>query len=234
MRWVIVNGDDFGVSSGVSVGIAEAHRHGIVTSTSLMVDMPWSVQASHLSLLLPELSVGLHVHLVRPPESVAACTEELQRQVLRFQSLMGRLPTHLDSHRNVHRDARWLPCFLEVAAQYGLPLRGCSRARLLDGFYGQWHGQFHPEHVSVERLTRLLETEVQDGVTEVCCHPGYVDAGLSSSYTQEREHELRTLCSPEIRRVLEQQRIHLISFGDLERILVEPRKDPACVEGECN
>ena len=40
MRYLIVNGDDFGLSPGVSRGIIEAHRHGILTSTSLMVDRP--------------------------------------------------------------------------------------------------------------------------------------------------------------------------------------------------
>lgn len=37
---LIVNADDFGYSDGVNLGIIEAHRSGIVTSTSAMVTMP--------------------------------------------------------------------------------------------------------------------------------------------------------------------------------------------------
>ena len=39
-RHLIVNADDFGQSAGINRGIIEAHEHGIVTSTSLMVRWP--------------------------------------------------------------------------------------------------------------------------------------------------------------------------------------------------
>jgi len=39
-RYLIVNADDFGADDGTTRGIIEAHERGIVTSTSLMVDMP--------------------------------------------------------------------------------------------------------------------------------------------------------------------------------------------------
>ena len=38
MRVLIVNADDFGLSPGVSAGILGAHRHGIVTSTTALVN----------------------------------------------------------------------------------------------------------------------------------------------------------------------------------------------------
>ena len=49
MKYVIVNGDDFGASHGINLGILEAHQRGILTSTSLMVDTPWSEEAALLS-----------------------------------------------------------------------------------------------------------------------------------------------------------------------------------------
>jgi len=63
MRALIVNADDFGASPGITRGILEAHTHGILTSTSMMVDTPWSAEAAALSGAAPELSVGLHVVL---------------------------------------------------------------------------------------------------------------------------------------------------------------------------
>ena len=42
MKCLIVNGDDFGASRGINRGILEAHRSGILTSTSLLVNTPWS------------------------------------------------------------------------------------------------------------------------------------------------------------------------------------------------
>ena len=38
MLRLIVNADDFGLTSGVNRGIAEAHAKGIVTSSTLIAD----------------------------------------------------------------------------------------------------------------------------------------------------------------------------------------------------
>src|SRR6184192_3293440 len=100
MRGLIVNADDYGLSPGINRGIAEAHRDGIVTSTSLLVDTPFSAEAAAISAELPALSVGLHADLsaaVAEPEaevSSAICVEELERQIARFHALTGRWPTH--------------------------------------------------------------------------------------------------------------------------------------------
>jgi predicted glycoside hydrolase/deacetylase ChbG (UPF0249 family) len=221
MKYLIVNGDDFGASRGVTRGILEAHERGILTSTSLMVNKPFSREAAREGRQLPYLSVGLHVDLTNGRKGavnrrldVADCRAELLRQWDRFHDLMGKTPSHLDSHRDSHRDPRLLPAFLEVAEQHQVPLRGFSPVRHVAKFYGQWEGVTHLEQVSVESLVRMLKTEIREGSTELSCHPGYVDTGLSSSYLQEREAELASLCDPRVRTALKVQHIKLISFRD--------------------
>jgi chitin disaccharide deacetylase len=228
MKYLIVNGDDFGASRGINRGIIAAHHLGILTSTSLIVNRPWSEDAAALSRAIPDLSVGLHVNLDAEPwgpvadlTDGAACRAELYAQFFRFQELMGRPPTHLDSHHNVHRNPRLLPHFLELARQYGLPLREHSPARYYSKFYGQWGGETHPEQISVESLVRIFETEVQEGVTELSCHPGYVDPDFASGYSAERATELRTLCDPIVRQALAGQQIQRVSFRDLGALLAE-------------
>ena len=208
MKYLIVNADDFGASRGVNRGIIQAHRHGILTSTSLLVSTDWSEQAAGLSREAPELSVGLHVDVRNDsrPQS------QLDHQLVRFQELMGRLPTHLDSHHNVHRDPRLLPLFLDVARQLRLPLREHSPVRYFSKFYGWWGGKTRPEQISVESLVRMLEKEIGDGITELSCHPGYIDADFSSGYAAERETELQTLCDPVLREVLVGQSIQLVNY----------------------
>jgi len=63
MRYLIVNGDDFGASPAINRGIMEAHLHGILTSTSLLVKTEWAEEAAALSNAAPDLSVGLHVDM---------------------------------------------------------------------------------------------------------------------------------------------------------------------------
>jgi len=225
MRYLIVNGDDFGASRGINRGIIEAHRSGILTSTSLIVTTLWSEEAVFLSREVPALSLGLHVHLEHGRELATGPMDgdgiraELQRQFFRFQELVGRLPSHLDSHHNTHRDPRLLPHFLDLAREYSLPLREQSPVRYFSKFYGRWGGETHPEQISVESLVRMLEMEVQEGVTELSCHPGYVDLDFSSGYSAEREIELRTLCDSRTCQALTQQSIQLVSFHDLGDLL---------------
>ena len=63
VRRLIVNADDFGFNREITDGIVESHRNGIVTSTTLMINMPAAEYAVEKAKQLPELSVGLHVNL---------------------------------------------------------------------------------------------------------------------------------------------------------------------------
>ena len=87
-RYLIVNGDDFGISSGVSRGILEAHRLGILTSTSLMVERPAAEEAARLAELDAKAQPGLQRRLLRgqlvpPRQPPALDAQRLQRQVAR-------------------------------------------------------------------------------------------------------------------------------------------------------
>ena len=62
-RFVIINGDDFGISHGVNQAIIEAHQRGILTSTSLMVTGDACEEAVALARTHPRLAVGLHLVL---------------------------------------------------------------------------------------------------------------------------------------------------------------------------
>ena len=64
MRRLIVNADDFGLTSGVNRAIVEAHNHGVVTSATLMANSSAFSEAVTLSKSAPDLSVGCHVVLV--------------------------------------------------------------------------------------------------------------------------------------------------------------------------
>src|SRR5206468_11356447 len=147
MKYLIVNGDDFGASSGVNRGIREAHLHGILTSASLLVNTPGADEAARLAAALPDLSVGLHADLPDELDKASADSqgvrESLQRQFRRFESLVGRPPKHIDSHHNVHRNPRALPHFLEIAREHEIPLRANSTVRSVSIYYGHMDRTAH-------------------------------------------------------------------------------------------
>src|SRR5512143_800679 len=217
MKWLIVTADDFGISPGINRGILRAHREGILTSASLMVDRPAAEEAAALGGAYRTLSVGLHLELdAVEPERVPG---ELDRQLARFQELCGFRPTHADSHHDVHRDPQVLPYVLAWAKNAGLWVRGHSLVRHLPKFYGWWGGETHPEQITVDGLLRLLDGELRDGVTELSCHPGHVEVGFPSNYAAERELELQTLCDRRTRRGIRDRAIHLIGFRDLPEVM---------------
>jgi predicted glycoside hydrolase/deacetylase ChbG (UPF0249 family) len=190
-----------------------------------MIDMPAAEDFAARRHQFPHLSVGLHVtltsedgELLLEPE---ACRAEVNRQLTRFEHLLGRVPTHLDSHHNVHLEQPLDEIFLAIARERRVPLRAFSAARYFADFYGQWGEETHLEQVSVATLNGMLETEIGPGVTELGCHPGYAGDGFESSYLHEREAEVRTLCDPRVVARIDELGITLTSFAELPSIAGE-------------
>jgi hopanoid biosynthesis associated protein HpnK len=72
---LIVNADDFGRSNSINQAVIRAHREGILTSTSLMVNEPAFDEAVALARENPRLGVSLHLtlmcgHAALPPEKI--------------------------------------------------------------------------------------------------------------------------------------------------------------------
>lgn len=72
-RRVIFSADDFGLSPGVNAGILKAHRHGVLTNASLMVNGSAFTEAVDLARQTPSLAVGLHLVLL---QGRATCSHE--------------------------------------------------------------------------------------------------------------------------------------------------------------
>jgi predicted glycoside hydrolase/deacetylase ChbG (UPF0249 family) len=227
-KYLIFNADDFGASTGVNRGIVEAHRLGVVTSASLMVTGSAVREAVSMSSDCPALDVGLHWDVCGEDDrsfafdDAGAVREEFRRQIGEFEDLLGRPPTHIDSHQHAHR--RVMPLFRELVAPLGVPLRGDGRVTYLMGFYAQWKWKVTElDHVSVPSLQKLIRVEVLPGISEIGCHPGYVTDDYRAVYLAEREAELETLTDPRIAETIREEGIELVGFADYARIAGESR-----------
>jgi hopanoid biosynthesis associated protein HpnK len=81
LRRLVVNADDFGRSRGINEAVIRAHREGILTSASLMVNEEAFDKAVGLAKENPQLGVGLHLtllcgHSALPPEKVPGLVNE--------------------------------------------------------------------------------------------------------------------------------------------------------------
>jgi predicted glycoside hydrolase/deacetylase ChbG (UPF0249 family) len=210
-RRLIVNADDFGLTPGVSAGILAAHRHGIVSSTTVLATA--TIDAESLSALRDSgLGVGLHVNLtlgrplsgarslvdgagrfVRDPRHAAArahakdVEREVTAQIEKLTSLLRRPPTHLDTHHHVGLLAPVARVVLDAARRLGVPVRSqdeWARARAVTAGLrtaDHFFGESGPGPYWSLARTVAALRALPLGVSEFMSHPGWCDDALAYS-----------------------------------------------------
>jgi predicted glycoside hydrolase/deacetylase ChbG (UPF0249 family) len=226
-RYLIVNADDLGADDGINRGIIEAHERGIVTSASLMVNMPSAASAVRTSREHPTLSLGLHANFTagrRIPDlrDLRALQQELERQFNMFTDMTGQIPTHVDSHHHVHRKFNIVPLFIELCRTHRIPLRGFSEVTYVGKFYGQWDpGKTDVRHISLEYLISLLRN-LAPGFSELGCHPGDHGVPFDPVYDWQRRIELEALTDPRLSATVTRDAIRLINYRDYGHLVPRP------------
>ena len=158
LRRLIVNADDFGRSPGINAAVIRAHREGILTTASLMVNEAACAEAVALARENPRLGVGLHLtllcgHSALPPEKIPGLVDARRR----FRDNPVAAGFRYFFGRSLREQLR-----AELAAQFekfhatGLPL---------DHVNGHLHLHLHPavfallmEHAQDWGVTRLRLT----------------------------------------------------------------------------
>jgi chitin disaccharide deacetylase len=150
VRRLIVNADDFGLTSGVNRAIIEGNRSGIVTSATLMANAKATEAAIDLAKAQSSLKIGCHVVLIDGvplTKNLPSLTEnsqcfrtslkqfavaavrkqivaaEIQREVeaqIRKIQSRGITLTHLDSHKHTHMFPHILRPLLRAAKACGI------------------------------------------------------------------------------------------------------------------
>lgn len=239
---LIVNADDFGLTAGVNRGIITAHQEGIVTSTTLMVNMPGCNQAIKLAKEHPSLAVGLHLNLtygqpLLPASKVSTLVNplgnffkdpqyiqkqvpldqiriELAAQIQRFLATGLRL-SHLDTHHHLHAEPRILDLLVEFAHNLKVPFRALNPTELLARGVSP-RAQFVDFFASRDGLTGLLAiiSNLAEGVTEIPCHPGYCDQELVtiSTLNEARQQELQLLTNPLVLSTIKELGVKLTNY----------------------
>lgn len=236
---IIVNADDFGFSEAVNYGILKAFEKGIVTSTSIMANMPGFDHAVELAKQHPDLHIGVHMNVtcgkplleseqtltnekgyfIRNHEEEASDEElyaEICAQIEKVKNA-GLVIDHLDSHHHIHTEPRFAKVIERVLETYPLPIRGgflypCDypqQSILCQDFYDQKATQ--------SDLKQIVSAFESDKIYDLMCHPAYIDDVLVdfSSYRMQRIEELRILCSEETKSFMNEGHIELITYSNL-------------------
>lgn len=251
-KLLIVNADDFGLCKAQNYGIIDAFINGVVTSTTAMVNAQGIEHAVALSAKHPGLAIGMHFVLTlgRPLSAMPGLTDEqgqlgkwiwqraeentlplaeieheLACQFDRFVELLGRAPTHLDSHHHVHMIPQIYPIVEAFAKAKGIPVRFDYNAaktgeieqdevKTTQGFDSGFYGEEITESLFLDTLDRSMARGEQS--LEVMCHPSFIDNTiLASKYCYPRLAELDVLTSEALKYAIAERGYRLGTFKDL-------------------
>lgn len=107
MRYLIINADDFGMSQEVNEGIKRGIEAGVITSVSVMMNMPYSDDAITFLQKHPEVSVGLHFNITEgsptlKPKQITTLIRE-DNSYFHWSSLLIKLVLRQCSMEEVNR-----------------------------------------------------------------------------------------------------------------------------------
>lgn len=147
---IIINADDFGFSESINRGIIDAYKEGLISSTTIMINMPYAEDAIQKWKDNDSLGLGLHINLTQgspiannvkslvddsnvfhnhrkvEKEEVEVTYEdayiEIKAQIEKLLSYHVRID-HLDYHHNIHLNPSIRKALIDLALEYNLPLR---------------------------------------------------------------------------------------------------------------
>lgn len=244
---LILNADDFGLSASVNKGIIECFNEGLISSTTMMMNTPYTNEAIKLAKEHNIKNIGVHLNLtygksVLPASEVPSLVDEngtfhyvcmlgyytqyldakkeLRAQIEKFLD-SGLTPDHLDHHHYFNEIPNILKAYLELAAEYKLPVRSMdenarARAREMgvkttDEFSFAFHG--NGVDISTFGVLKSLFWK-RDISLEVLTHVGYID-----DYTRNqtnylvREDEISVLREAKAQGYFDD--VELVGFGDI-------------------
>ncbi|MBI1745773.1 MAG: ChbG/HpnK family deacetylase [Acidobacteria bacterium] len=128
MKRLIVNADDFGLTRGISDGIIEGHRSGLITSATVMVNMAAFDYAVEGAQGCPNLGLGIHINLI---DGRPVSTQPLPGLVNGEGKFLGSVRRLLQAL--LFKQVSLKTIELEVRAQIEKALRSIKEVTHIDG-----------------------------------------------------------------------------------------------------
>lgn len=241
MTKLIINADDFGFSEAVNYGIISAHKFGVVSSTSVMANMPGFEHAMELIKENRNLGCGVHMTMscYKPVFSnlkaivdkngyfIRRITNEVIEKMdldeiynefcAQIEKVRAKIDiTHLDSHHHVHTLKNLRPVIERVLEKYDLPIRGGFEYNLNYSKIIPLIDTFYGDNVSEDYFMKKIDYLKRYEIADIMCHPAYVDDFLmkTTSYSMARINEHKILTSKETKDFI-QNNFLLTNYRDL-------------------
>ena len=240
---LIINADDFGLSKSITDGIVEGIKFGCITSTSIMVNMPYAKYAVEKAIENNINCIGLHINLTvgKPVLKNANLTDEngvfiynrkqIERTDIKYQDVYeeivaqinlfekysgGKLKLdHLDTHHHLIDNPVISQAIFDIAKKYGLPVRNWGGVPSYLKTPDFFMSEFTIKNVDYNYLKAYIkENESKNVCVELLSHPGYVDDETKTLTSYlNRDKELEILKQAKQNGLFND--VELISFSQL-------------------
>lgn len=234
---VIINADDFGLTSKINRAVIEAHQKGIVSSTTIIgnCDDKLLLEAKDLAIQNKDLGVGIKLVLskrapllkthktlvndqgffkyydgkIGDDVDLNEVYQEWKAQIKRMQEHFDL--THIDSYHLVHLDDKLYNITRKLCREFRLPMRSVR-----DNFPMEVKTDlsFYKEGVTLENLKDILLKH--RGTFEISTHPNFAQDDFLeeiSNYTKERETTLSILQDASLKPFLDENDIKLVNYN---------------------
>ncbi len=214
MRYLILNGDDFGYSKLFNVEILRLLKNGLISSTTAMVNLINDEQIEQVNELIKlnqshNISVGLHLEF-----SDSNFLPEIKKQHVKFVSIFGFEPSHIDLHKST-----FLKEVDDIIAQYcnenSLPCRNHKVAKIKANLTTDKEA-LSGTKLSLDELKSTIQNFKDGESYEILFHPGIYDPACKSSLNKQREDDVKKI--EEINPFLKENNIKLVSFKELVKL----------------
>ncbi|KXG78437.1 Carbohydrate deacetylase [Fervidicola ferrireducens] len=174
MKKLIVNADDLGLTPGINKAILKGITEGIITDTTVMVNMPAASEALDIARKFFPDRIGIHLNLtcglpVLDPADIPSLVDEsgrfyrrrgilmekaspeeiekeLRAQVEKFLN-SGLEPSHLDCHHHLHLHPVVAKIVAKLAVELDVPVRALD---IQTKTYFKSCGVKTPDHFSMD------------------------------------------------------------------------------------
>lgn len=246
MTKLVINADDFGYTEGVNLGIISAYKNGIVSSCTIMANMPGFDQAVELLEANPGLGCGVHMTLtchkpiIKSHKTIVDNNgnfyKRATKEILQLIDLdevyeefcaqidkvisSGIKITHLDSHHHVHGLKELKPVIEKIVNKYELPIRGGFEYKTEIKDIVPVIDSFYADKVDYSYFEKNIDEIKKHKICDLMCHPSFVDEFLlnSTSYALQRTKEHSILTYKNIKDFLELNEIEIVTYEDFKYV----------------
>ena len=237
---LILNADDFGLTSGINYGILDAYLQHSISSISLMINTPKTLEAIEIMKKYKVTCVGIHINItlgkpVSSPSNIPSLLDEhgyfhkadwwfqnqvnenelileFDNQIALFEKLTGQKPNHLNYHHRFDFYQYYPSLAKHLFEKYQLPMR-------LEKDYHEYPYEYAINQTYFLNTHDDIHKYLIGDIIEMPCHVGFVDQSIMemSSLNLQRMEDHALVTSSRFKKLYHDLGYQLIGWNQLQK-----------------